>query len=242
MSTKEKKKSGLIDRLKARKEGLNKKGGKMLYFKEGATRIRVANAGEENDWAVEVQYVYLNPELGGFISPATFGEKCAFDIAYKKLSKSKNESDRAFAEPLKPKSKWIIPCYKFKDDKGTEIDTERGLCMGLVTNGVYGEMIDYFTDEEYGDFTNPLTGFDLKVKRVGSGKMDTKYSVQPCKPSKITVKEFRKEINPSEEVKACLPSYEKTKEILEKYLNGGVPESEEEEAPKKKKKKKSKDI
>lgn len=247
MSEKPKSKTKLVDRLLARKGELGKKGtGKMLYFKEGSTRIRIANAGEENDWAVEVSYVYLNQELGGFISPATFGERCAFDEAYKKLSKSKKEKDRAFAEMLKPKKKWTVPCYKFKDQKGEEPDVERGLCIGLVTNGVYSEMIDYFTDDEYGDFTNPAKGYDLKIKRAGTGKMDTKYSVAPCKPTKVPVKEWRKEINPEEVVKSQLPTYEKTLEILEKFLNTVPEETEQKESNKSekkdKKKKRNKDI
>lgn len=234
-SEKKKSKKSLAERLLERRPGLNKKGtGKMLYFKEGTKRIRVANAGEETDWAIEVAYIYINPEVGGLISPSTFGLPCAFDEAYRKMSKSKKEKDRAFAETIKPKAKWIVPCYGYKDQKGLEPDEERGLMFGLVTAGTYGEMIDYYTDEEYGDFTDPRKGFDLKIKRSGSGKMDTKYSVQPCKPTKVSVAEWRKVINPEEELKKTLKTYEETAEMLAKYLNL-APESEEDERPRNRK-------
>lgn len=44
--------------------------------------------------------------------------------------------------------------------------------------------------EQYGDFTDPESGYDITVKRVGTGKTDTRYTVDPVmKPKRKLAKD-----------------------------------------------------
>lgn len=237
------KKESLKERLKKRKGTLKTRGGgdfKFYTIPEGVTRMRPLPVGEENDWAFEATTFYLGKELGTVISPITFGGKCALMKKHLALKESKNEMDKDFAKnKLAPRNKWFVPHIKFTDEKGTEIDPGEAKLTMLAT-GQYNDLLDLYLDDEQGDFTDPINGYDIKYKRTGKGKMDTEYSLTPCKPTKLA-KEFRKETyNPEEMLKALVPTYEETKEFLERFLNAaGSDEEETSEKPFKKKKKKS---
>lgn len=213
-------KKSLRERMEERRAQLQKGGGTFDYFifKEGTSRLRHVDVGEEMEPAFEVQYVFINKDEGGFISPATFGEKCAFKEAYEQLAKSKKEEDKGFAKKIQPKRKFVSLAYRYKDDKGTEVDSENGVKLALLTKSQYEAMIDLWLDEENGDFTNPNTGYDLKHKRVGSGQMDTKYTVIACKPSKA-VKDYRGPYNLEEAIRAKVPTYKETKRLLDIAFN-----------------------
>jgi hypothetical protein len=239
MAEKIKKKKSLRQRLTEKVESL-KRGGPnpMITFKEGKTRIRILPVGEENDWGIEVTYFFLGlKEQYSLISAATFGEKCAFQEAYDRLSTSKKESEREFAKKrLKPGRRFIVPAIKYTDEKGLEIDKEMGIKPALFPSGIYEQAVELFLDDDNGDFTDPLKGYDLKVKRTGKGKNDTEYSLIKCNSSKLP-KELRGEIDLEKMIRDLIIPYKKSKELLEKYLNIPVEEDEEEEKPKKKKKK-----
>ena len=102
----------------------------------------------------------------------------------------------------------------------------------LLAAGTYQDILEKYLDEdEWGDMTDPEDGYDIKIKRTGSGKTDTEYTVTPCKNTRAP-KGFRKSYNLDEEVRKILPTYEQTKAFLDQFL-GLDPEDEE---PKKKKK------
>ena len=240
------KKSSLRERLQKRREDLKRSGpGKFFTCKEGITRVRILPVGEENEWGLEVTYFYLGlKDNMALISPATFNEKCAVMDAYTKLSNSKDPADREFAKKFKPSRRFMAPVIKYKDDNGKEIDTESGVKLLLMTGGVYQEAIDLYLDDDNGDFTDPIKGYDLKIKRTGKGKTDTEYKVLTGKVSKLA-KEYRAEVDLEKMVREIIPTYKETKVILEEFLNLPPKEDdEEEEAPKKKtsKKKRSKDL
>lgn len=237
-------KKTLRQRMEERRQQLQKGGGSFDYFifKEGTTRLRHVNIGEEQEPAFEVQYVFINKEEGGFISPATFGEKCAFKQAYEELAKSKIEGDKVFARKIQPKRKFVSLAYRYKDDKGLEIDEENGVKLALLTKTQYEAMIDLWLDDDNGDFTDSLKGYDLKHKRTGSGQMDTKYTVIACKPSKAA-KAYRGPYNLEEEIRKKIPSYKETKRLLEIAFNlGSSDDGDEKPKSTKKTKKGSRDI
>lgn len=243
------KKQSLRERLADRREALNSKGGNYNFFifpKEGIYRMRHLFTGEEEEPALEVIYIYLNKEMGGYISPKTWGEKDAvWDLA-EKLKNSKNESDKKQGKQWAGKKNYVSPTFRYKDEKGTQIDTENGVKLVLLKGGQYQSLIDLFLDEENGDMTDPINGYDIKHKRTGMGQMDTKYTMTVCKPSKIP-KEYRGTYNVEEMARALTPSYKQTKEFAEKLLNIQPEEDDDqsrdlEVARKKKKKKKKKDL
>lgn len=224
------------------KELKNRMGGyKFFMIKEGKTRMRALPVGDENDFAIEATVFYLGKDQGMVVSPITFGGKCAIMNAYNELSASKKEKDRKWAKNFKPSKRFFSPHIRYKDLKGSEIDTEAGVKLLMLTSGQYNELIDMFLDEdEAGDFTSPINGYDIKYGRTGKTKTDTEYTVARCNPTKLA-KAYRKEYDPTAMLKEITPNYKDTKDIIEKYLNL-EPEADDDDATPKKKKKKSKDL
>lgn len=242
MAVVKKKSSSLKERLAKKREEISSRSAGLPYFviKEGTTRMRALPVGEEREFAFEATTFYLGQQIGTVISPITFGEKCAVNEAYLELSTSKKEADRNFAKTFKPGKKYFSPHIRYIDDKGLSVDEEAGARLLILTGGTYQMLIDLYLEEEQGDFTNPLTGYDLKYKRTGKGKMDTEYNVLACKPSKLP-KKYRKEYDPEAMVKELLPTYKRTKELVEQFLSL-PPEDEPEEEKRPLKKKKKSDI
>lgn len=232
----------LMERLKKKRAELKIKSGGFPYFviKEGKTRMRPLPVGEEKDWAVEVVFFYLGREVGGVISPATFNEKCPIMRLYQKLSKSKDPDERELAKKFKPGKKYLVPHIRYKDEKGKEVDTENNEKLLLLTGGQYQDLLDLYLDEEQGDFTDPKNGYDIKYQREGKGKMDTEYSLVPCRPTPLS-KPFSKKIyDPIEMTRKIMLPYDELKEKLDQFISGAALEDDEDEAPRKSKKDKTK--
>lgn len=227
-SAKDGKKLSLKDRMKADRARLKEGSGNnnMIYIKDGTLRVRILNVGEENQWYVEVIQFYL-PGVKGVFSPATFGGKCALMDWYEDMKASKDEDDKALLQKVGLSRKYLVPVVVYSDDKGLKIDEAKSGKLLQLTKGLLIETMDYFLDEEWGDFTDVTNGYDIKYTREGKGKNDTTYSSAPCKPSKLAKPWGRKPMNLEEMVKNEMPSYEQTKEYLAKFLSGDF-ESEEE--------------
>ena len=71
-------KQSLKERMAAKKKKLAERGsgGKMIFLKEGTLRARILPVGEDNDFIYDVDYIYLGKDVGGFVSPTTFGDEC----------------------------------------------------------------------------------------------------------------------------------------------------------------------
>lgn len=223
---KEKKKSsaGMSTREKmlARKKALESKGngGGMIYPKEGTMRVRLMNQGPDKELGLEVIQFYLGPKVGGVISPATFDEPCPFMEKYQELKNSKDETDQELAKDLAPRRRYIIGGTCYKDEKGKEIDPDRVCKPILVPRSVYQDIIDLYLDEDdWGDMTDPEEGYDIKISRSGSGKMDTTYSVTACPGKKPLNPKYVKEMDLEEIVKGMMKSYDELEEMLREYLN-----------------------
>jgi hypothetical protein len=231
----------LMDKLKKKKQELKTKSGGFPWFavKEGVTRMRPLPVGDEVDWACEVVFFFLGRDVGGIISPATFGDKCPVMAKYNKLSKSSDPDDRALAKRFKPSTKWMVPHLRYKDEKGKEIDTDNGEKCALLARSQYQDLLDLYLDDEQGDFTNPSEGYDIKYKREGKGQMDTEYTCLPCKPTKLPKPYSKKTYDPIEMTKKCILPYDELKTKLEQFL-GGANEADDDDAPVKSKLKKKK--
>lgn len=245
-------KKDLATRLREKQKKLAESSGEgwqYILFKDGTKRIRIVPPGEDNDWGTEVVFFWLGDKLRTYISPATFGEKCAIMDFHKKMKASSDESDNEMANKVFPKQRFIVIAVPYKDDKGKEVDTDNACKPAILIKDVYQQLLDMYLDEEGGDFTDPINGFDVKIKRSGQGQKNTKYNAIQCKPSKLA-KEYRQIINPEDVVRKLVPTYEQSKEILKQFLAGGSLEEGDEKPKKKssgegsvkKKKKKKKDL
>lgn len=243
---KDKKKKGVSssgmttrDKMLARKKQLESKGNGsgLIYPKEGVLRMRMKSPGDDQELGIEVIQFYLSKEMGGIISPATFGEPCPFMEKYEELKNSKDDDDKELAKLLIPRRRYVIGGIIYADEKGTKVDYEGKDKGVLVPRQVYQDITELYLDEdEAGDMTDPINGYDIKIKRSGSGKFDTTYSATQCKPTKLDSK-YRGTIDLEGIVRSQIKSYEELEELLDKFLkeDHSVDEEGEEEKPKKKK-------
>jgi len=234
----------LKERLAKKRKKLAEKSGQsgIVFIKEGTTRIRILPVGEEEDWAIEMTHFYLGPKVKGVFSAASLGDPCPVQEAYEELREG-SDDDKELAKSFTPRTKYLVPAIVYEDDRGKGIDKEKSGQLVMLTPTIYGEIIDMFLDPDLGDFTDPKEGYDLKIKRTGTGKTDTEYSVTGMRPSSIP-KEWSKEVDLTELAKKAVLSYDQAKEKLEEFLLGGADADEEEEEkesrPRKKKKRPTK--
>lgn len=229
------------EKLKKRRAKLATKGGggDMFYIgKPGTYRMRSVPVPEDMENAIEVIQFYLGPEIKGVISPASIGLPCALEEQYQACKESDDEDDQDTAANMKRRTKFVMPHYRFKDEKGKDVDYEAGVRLLLMSGGQYQDWLDYYLEDEIGDPSDPLDGFDIKYKREGSGQFDTEYTLLNCKPTKCD-KKFRGPYNPEELLKKTLPSYEETKNFLARFM-GTTEDDEDEDALHEKKSKKVK--
>lgn len=238
----------LKERLKKKLEDQKskKQSGAIRFIKDGENlRVRILFMGEEEEFIQETIQFYLGSEIKGVISPESLGEPCALMEAYNEFKNSDDDDEKELANKFSPRKRYLAFCVIYKDDMGKEVDEENSPKFLLLTAGVYQEILElYFDENEWGDMTDPINGYDIKVSRTGKGKLDTEYSVKPCKNTKAP-KGFRGTYNMEEELRKIIPTYEQTKEYLEQFIGGGVgDEDDDDEKPKKKKKviKKKKDL
>lgn len=239
-----KKKSSLKDRLRKKKKELkdrSSKNQKLIFQKEGTIRVRLMNTGDDNDFIAEVLHFYLGPTLKGVISPETISEPCAVLEKYHELKESDNPDDKDLAKSFSPKKRYLAPVIVYTDLKGTKVDKDNTGKLVQLSVGQYEKLIDLYLDEdEWGDMTDPENGYDVKLIRSGTGQFDTEYDVQPCKNSPVPAEFKDKVVDLDGMVRAVVPTYEETTELINSFLSGDVDDEEEEEKPKKKSLKKKK--
>lgn len=234
----------LRKRLEAQRKELATKGsgGKFFSVKEGTSRFRPLPVGDEREFAIEATYFFLEGDIKGVISPATFGKKCHIMAAYTELSGSKDETDREMAKKFKPNKKYFMPVIKYKDEKGKEVDAEAGVKLLILTSGQYQELLDYWLDEdEAGDFTDVKNGYDIKFGRTGKGKMDTEYTTLNCKPSPTPKPYGKKVYDPEAMLKEIAATTDETKTFIEKYLKVSAESGDDDKGERKNRRSRDKD-
>lgn len=197
--------------------------------------MRIKSPGDDQELGIEIIQFYLGGNLGGVISPATFDEPCPFMEKYQELKNSKDEDDKELAKNLVPRRRYVIGGPVYADEKGTKFDYDGKDKGVLVPRSVYQDIIDLYLDEdEAGDMTDPRTGYDIKIIRSGSGKLDTTYSARACKPTKLD-KKYQGNVDLENIVRSQIKDYDELEKLLAQYLNEDHDSDDDE--PKKKKKK-----
>lgn len=230
----------MLERKKKLTEKISK--GSLIFPKEGTMRVRLLSQGPDKELGVEVIQFY-SQKTGGIISPASFGDPCPFMEKFKELKNSSNEDDQELAKLLTPRRRYVIGGTIYKDEKGKEIDEDKIGKPILIPSSVYQDIIDLYLDEDdWGDMTDPDSGYDIKITRSGKGKMDTTYSVTACPKGKNPKSKFLPTLDLEEMLKNDIPSYDELEEKLNDFLNGSSDEEQDEdEVEEKPKKKKDKD-
>lgn len=226
------------DKMLARKKQLESKsnGSGFIYPKEGTLRMRIKSPGDDQELGMELITFYLGTEKGSIVSPATFGDPCPFMEKYEELKNSGDDADKELAkEKFIPRRKYVIGGIIYTDDKGKSVDYEGKDRVVQIPRSVYQDIIDLYLDEdEAGDMTDPINGYDIKIIRTGSGKMDTSYSARSCKPTKLD-KKYRGNIDLESMVRSQIKGYDELEQLLKSYLNESDDEEDDDRPVKKKK-------
>ena len=226
------------DKMLARKKQLESKssGSGFIYPKEGTLRMRIKSPGDDQELGMELITFYLGSENGSIVSPATFGDPCPFMEKYEELKNSSDDADKELAkEKFIPRRKYVIGGIIYTDDKGKSVDYDGKDRVVQIPRSVYQDIIDLYLDEdEAGDMTDPINGYDIKIIRTGSGKMDTSYSARSCKPTKLD-KKYRGNIDLESIVRSQIKSYDELEQLLKNYLNESSDEEDDDRLIKKKK-------
>lgn len=235
-------KEALKEKMRKRKEELSQRssGGDMIFLKEGTLRVRIISQGEE-EFMKEVTHFYLGKEIKGVISPDTVGEPCGILETYNNLKNSSDDDDKELAKGFSPKRKQVCLVIVYKDLKGKEIDEKRsGKLLLVPSNSLAQSIIDYYLDEDdWNDMLDWENGYDLKIKREGTGMTDTEYSLVPCSRSKVpmAVKKKYSNLKLSEELAKVIPTYEETQQKIAEYLKVDIKDLDFEETKPSKKSK-----
>jgi hypothetical protein len=205
--------------MKAKLDQLNNKGnGGANYFKMeigNNYEVRILPTPDGDPFK---QY-FIHYRVGNsppFLSPKrNFGEDVALDRFVRKLYDAGDEDSRQMARELSAKQRFFSPVIV----RGQE---ENGPMIWSYSKTVYEELLKTVLDPDFGDITDPDSGFDLKVTYdKNSGKMYPETTVRPRpKASKLS-----KDENQVEEWLANLPDIDgaqtrKTPEEVEEILNG----------------------
>lgn len=111
---------------------------------------------------IERKFYYI-PGSQGILAPSQFQKPDPINDFIRKLYSSGNADDRAMAKTLQPKMRaYMAVIVRGQEDKGVQVWS-----FGKM---VYQRLLSFFTDEEVGDFLDPLQGFDLKVVLAMSPK------------------------------------------------------------------------
>ena len=117
---------------------------------------------------------YINTPTGrrNYTCPRTFNEQCAQCDYANELRGSPAKADQDLAYSLFSKKQ----VYARIIDRN---DADKGVQVYKFGKKVFEELTDLL--EEEGDFTHPLKGYDVKIRRRGTTQYDTEYK---CKSGK----------------------------------------------------------
>ena len=123
--------------------------------------------------------VYFHYGIGNrtMISPINYGEKDPIVEFSKELRKTTEPENWRLAKKLEPKMRVFAPVIV----RGEE---DKGVRFWEFGKSIYQELLSYAADEDYGDFTDVVSGFDMTVEVVqGNPYPQTSLRVKPKQTS-----------------------------------------------------------
>jgi hypothetical protein len=160
-------------------------------------------------------------------SPMNWSEKDPIQEFIKKLRESNDKESWRLSKKLEAKTRIFLPIIV----RGEESE---GVKLWQFGKEIYQEFLNMADDEEIGDFTDIMTGRDIKVNTVGPETTGTAYNKSSISPSmKITPLSsdsdlieslLENQVDPLKIYKAL--SYDEMKQALQEWL---TPEDEGDE-------------
>jgi hypothetical protein len=174
----------LLEKMQARLRQLESQQNKKVVLKEGVNRFRVLPSwrGPDEEFFLEVMTHYdVTPDVKYLICLQTVGEECPVCKRVARWSLG-DSTQQARAERVGAKSQFMMNVVPIAEGLPPEVK------IYAASRGVVYELLGFFTDSEYGNFTDPESGFDVLVTRKGE-KLNTKYTVRLARnPSRLRMK------------------------------------------------------
>lgn len=165
-------KETLMDRVLKTKRKLEDQRSSYFVPKEGLNRVRIMPSwrGVGEDFYVALpEHRNIGPDKKGFaVCLQYWGDPCPICDAIERLSKSESARDQNAASDMMPRGQYMV-------NVGVPNEPDGLIKPWKVSNAFFLELLGFFTDGEYGDFTDPKEGFDLLFTRTGQG-LKTRYT------------------------------------------------------------------
>tara|TARA_R110002020_G_scaffold56402_8_gene156117 strand:- start:1510 stop:2310 length:801 start_codon:yes stop_codon:yes gene_type:complete len=139
----------------------------------GKSQIRFVPFKENKDNPFSEVFFHYGIGTRTMISPINYGEKDPIVEFSKELRKTSEPENWRLAKKLEPKMRVFAPVVV----RGEE---NRGVRFWEFGKQVYQELLSYAADEDYGDFTDVVSGLDMTVEVVqGNPYPQTSLRVKP---------------------------------------------------------------
>ena len=139
----------------------------------GKSQIRFVPYKENKDNPFTEVYFHYGIGNRTMISPINYGEKDPIVEFSKELRKTSEPENWRLAKKLEPKMRVFAPVVV----RGEE---NKGVRFWEFGKQVYQELLSYAADEDYGDFTDVVSGLDMTVEVVqGNPYPQTSLRVKP---------------------------------------------------------------
>ena len=136
---------------------------KFLITKEGTSLVRLlpAKNDEENFYAeTAIHRMENDGQFKNYHCPRVKGDKCPLCDVYFALWKTPSEDNRNLARSIKARKRYYLNAVE------REGGTVKILSIGMK---LFGQILDTFFDDDYGDITDLKTGFDFKIVKDTNG-------------------------------------------------------------------------
>jgi len=166
----------------------------------------------------ELWFYYNIDNNPGLLSPNQFGKPDPIQELINKLRSDDTKESYELCKKLYPKMRSYAPVIV----RGEE---DRGVRLWAFGKTVYQELLKVMLDADYGDITDPKSGFDIKVNvSQPPGKIYAETSVRPRPKStplsddKAKIQEWTTNI-PNLDDLYSLKSYEELERIINTWLS-----------------------
>ena len=161
----------------------------------------------------------------GLLTLHQFGKPDPFQELINKLRDDGSKESYELAKKLYPKMRsYALVLVRGEEDKGVRIWS-----FGKT---VYQELLNIMLDEDFGDITDPLEGFDIKVECTKQpGRKWAMTSVR-ARPRSTPLSEDKKQIKqwmdnlPNLDDLYSPKSYDELEKIINEWLDAGAPDEE----------------
>ena len=161
----------------------------------------------------------------GLLTPHQFGDADPIQELINKLRDDGSKESYELAKKLYPKMR----SYALVVVRGEE---DRGVRIWSFGKTVYQELLNVMLDEDFGDITDPLEGFDIKVECTKQpGRKWAMTSVRP-RPRSTALSDDKKQIKqwmdnlPNLDDMYSCKSYEDLEKIINEWLDAGAPDED----------------